>query len=60
MKCSAIGRISRIKSIRQNGQVAAQAGPVIAPHVPPVGPKTTEDWDAAKKAFVDKWLRELP
>lgn len=55
-----VGRISRVKAIRQNGNVVAHAGPVIAP--PGMAPQvhSSEEWDAAKKAYVDKWLKDLP
>ena len=56
-----IGRISRIVAIHKNGQVAARAGPIVTPPgTKPSLPRSTEEWDKAKKEYVDKWLKDLP
>ncbi len=53
-----IGRISRIKAIRKDGKVVADAGLAVTI---PGGPTRSEaEWDAARKAFVEKWLKQLP
>lgn len=52
-----LGRISRVVSIREGGSVAARAGMIT-----PVGqpPRTAEEIEAAKKAFTERWLKQLP
>jgi hypothetical protein len=55
-----VGRISRVKAIHKDGKVVAQAGPVIAPADSSPLPRSGDEWDAAKKAYVDKWLKDLP
>jgi hypothetical protein len=53
-----IGRISRIKAIRQNGKVVAESGLAVTTPGGPV--RTQAEWDEAKKAYVEKWLKQLP
>lgn len=55
-----IGRISRIIAIRRHGKVAARAGMVVTPPGTASPRRSQAQWDAAKKAYVDKWLKELP
>jgi hypothetical protein len=56
-----IGRISRIVAIKQGGKVAAHAGLAVSPPGTPNGPIRSEaEMDAAKKAFIDNWLKQLP
>jgi hypothetical protein len=56
-----IGRISRVVAIRADGKVTTTAGLVKAPGSGTPGPTRTEaELDAAKKAFVDNWLKQLP
>jgi hypothetical protein len=56
-----IGRISRIKAIHKDGKVVARAGiHVSPPGTPPPPARTPEQWDAAKKAFLDNWFKQLP
>lgn len=54
-----IGRISRIKAIHKDGKVAAKAGLIITPPAPAAA-RSNDEWDAAKKAYVDNWLKQLP
>lgn len=52
-----IGRISRVLRIRENGEIAAEAGlvtPVPGSTLPPA------ELDTAKKEYVDHWLKQLP
>ncbi|HVU32616.1 MAG TPA: glycosyltransferase family 39 protein [Opitutaceae bacterium] len=55
-----IGRISRITAIRQGGHVAARAGLVVTPPGAATPTRSSAEWDAAKKAYVDKFLKQLP
>jgi hypothetical protein len=52
-----LARISRIKAIREKGEVIAQAGLVpIAP-----GPlRTAEELEKAKAQYLEKWIKQLP
>ncbi|PTX95541.1 hypothetical protein [Opitutus sp. ER46] len=56
-----IGRISRVKAIRQDGREAARAGlAVTPPGTAAPATRSAEEWEAAKKAYVDHWLKQLP
>lgn len=56
-----IGRISRIKAVRRDGKVVAEARPVLpAPAAGAGGPLSPAEREAAKKAFIDNWLKQLP
>lgn len=55
-----IGRISRIKAIRQNGRIAAEAGLATPPPGVPGTTRSPAEFEAAKKAYVDNWLKQLP
>jgi hypothetical protein len=55
-----IGRISRVVAIHQGGAVAARAAPIVQPPKAGPLPGSTDAWDAARQAYVDKWLKQLP
>jgi hypothetical protein len=52
-----IGRISRVTAIKDNGKVVAEAGQLM-PVPSPV--RSAAEVDTVKKAFVDRYLKELP
>lgn len=55
-----IGRISRVVAIREGDKVVAKAGWAISPEHPSSATRSDAEMDAAKKAFVDNWLKQLP
>ncbi len=55
-----IGRISRIKAIHQNGKEVARAGLVAPTPGIPGTARSPAEFEAAKKAYVDNWLKQLP
>ncbi len=55
-----LGRISRVVSITHGGETI-RASPPIPPLPSTATPlRSGADWDAAKKAYTDRWLKQLP
>lgn len=53
-----IGRISRIKSIRRGDDIA-RAGMLKVPSAPAAN-RSGPEWEAARKEYIDNWLKQLP